>query len=52
MAAGFAGTSARASTNASRGIDSIGFQRFSNAMVLVGLPLNPVPQRDPEKCPG
>jgi len=52
IAAGFGGTSASASTNASRGSDSIGFQRFSNAIVLVGLQLSPVPQTDPEKWPG
>ena len=31
---------------------SIGFQRRSNASVLIGFPLSPAPQTDPEKCPG
>jgi len=46
------GTSARRSMNVSRSSRSIGFQRFSNAMVLEGLPLKPVPHIEPEKCPG
>src|SRR5205814_8280783 len=52
ISGGFAGTSARASTKASRDSDSIGFQRFSNAIVLDGLPLMPAPQTEPAKCAG
>src|SRR5262245_36757994 len=52
IAAGFGGTSASALTNASRFMASIGFHRRSNASVLVGFPLSPAPQTDPEKCPG
>src|SRR5262249_15545473 len=52
ISSGFGGTSANDSTNASRSRDNIGFQRRSNAMVLVGLPLRPAPQTDPEKWPG
>ena len=32
--------------------ESIGFQRFSNAMVLDGLPLMPAPHTEPAKWPG
>ena len=49
---GLAGTSMSASMNWSRGSESMRFQRFSNAMVLEGLPLIPTPQPEPRKCPG
>src|SRR5687768_1307727 len=52
ISTGFGGTSASASINASRSRESMVFQRFSNPMVLVGFPLRPTPQTDPEKCPG
>jgi len=52
MASGFAGTSESASMNSSRDFDRSGFHRFSNAIVLDGLPLMPAPHTEPEKCPG
>src|SRR5205085_4596008 len=48
ISAGLGGTSESACTNASRLFESIGFQRFSNAMVLDGFPLIPAPHTDPE----
>ena len=52
MSAGLAGTSDSCSMNVSRSSLSIGFQRFSNPSVVMGFPLKPAPQTDPEKCPG
>src|SRR5207244_3021000 len=52
MSLGFAATPARAATKASRSRASIGFQRFSKAIVLEGLPESPAPQTEPEKCAG
>ena len=49
MASGLGGASPSAAMNAFRSSDNIGFQRRSNAIVLAGLPLNPVPQTEPEK---
>jgi hypothetical protein len=40
------------SMNAARSSVSVGFQRFSNASVDIGLPLIPAPQSEPEKCAG
>ena len=52
MPGGSGGTSARQSMKGWRASDNIGFHRRSNAIVLDGLPLRPVPQSEPEKCPG
>ena len=53
MSAGFGGTRRdERVTNVLRSNESTGFQRFSNAIVLDGLPLMPAPQTDPAKCPG
>ncbi len=52
ISAGFGGTSESAFTKSSRVFVSSGFQRFSKAMVLDGLPLIPTPQTEPEKCAG
>ena len=52
MPLGFGGTSEIACTKSSRDFVSSGLYRFSNAMVLEGLPLMPAPQAEPAKCPG
>src|SRR5207249_7771917 len=49
ISVGLGGTWESASTKASSSSDSMGFQRFSNASVLVGFPLKPAPHTDPEK---
>src|SRR5262245_20528928 len=52
ISAGFGGTSASASMNASRASESMGFHRFSKPSVLAGFPLKPVPHTEPENWPG
>src|SRR5205823_3680566 len=49
ISAGLGGTSETASMNPCLSSDSIEFQRFSNASVLVGFPLRPAPHTEPEK---